>query len=130
MIENHGWTPGYHEGGQKGLLESVSRTYAGVGTLGGLVVPDGSRRLYAGYSHDGARRRYIALTLGDDEFKEWDGRDQAPAEIALRVNAAAEKFADYCRTKNGLPALHSAAQQPEENPEPTNPNPRFPERLH
>lgn len=112
LIDNHGWAPGYFEGaGNTGRMVSVSRSFVGVGP-GGTVVPDGSRRLFAGYTLDIDRRRYIGLSLGDDEINNWDGRDQDPAAIARQVNDAAEKFADEQRAKHGLPPMYATSSTP------------------
>lgn len=105
-----GWKAGYFEGaGETGRMVSVSREFVGVGALGGMAVPDGMRRLFAGYSKDQSKRRYIVLTLGDSQIADWDGRDQDPGEVARLVNEAAEKYADQARLKNGLPALYGVA---------------------
>lgn len=117
LIDNHGWAPGYFEGaGNAGRMVSVSRSFVGVGTIGGMAVPDGTRRLFAGYTRDIDSRRYIVLTLGDAEISDWDGRDQDPAAIARQVNESAEKFADDRRAKNGLPAMYrnGAAAEPQQ----------------
>lgn len=105
-----GWSAGYFEGGKStGRMLSVSREFVGVGAMGGSVVPDGMRRMFAGYNTDQERRRYIALTLGETQIEELDGRDRDPAEVARLINDAAEKYADESRAKNGLPALYAKA---------------------
>jgi hypothetical protein len=119
LIDNHGWAPGYFEGaGNTGRMVSVSRSFVGVGP-GGTVVPDGSRRLFAGYALDIDRRRHIGLSLGDDEINNWDGRDQDPAVIARHVNDAAEKFADEQRAKHGLPPMYAPSSTPATEQKPT-----------
>lgn len=106
LIEHHGWERGYSLG-PSDELSSVSRTFVGVGRLGGMAVPDGARRLYAGYAADAERRRYIALTLGDARILDLDGRDASPADIARLINLKAEQFADEKRVANGLSPLYA-----------------------
>jgi hypothetical protein len=101
LIANHGWeATGEH-------LQSVRRSFIGVGHIGGMIVPDGRRNLVAGYSSDAARRRYIALTLGDSTITDLDGRGEDPADVARQINAAAERYADEKRASNGLPPLYA-----------------------
>lgn len=106
LMDNHGWERGYALGPEGGLT-SVRREFAGVGPLGGMAVPDGTRRLYAGYHDDSQSRRYIALELGDKQIADLDGRDASPAEIARLINLKAEQFADLARLKQGLPAMYA-----------------------
>jgi hypothetical protein len=103
LIANHGW----EATGDQDRLQSVRRTFVGVGHIGGMVVPDGQRNLVAGYSSDAARRRYIALTLGDTVITDIDGRGEDPGDVARRINAAAERYADEKRAGNGLPPLYA-----------------------
>ena len=108
LINTHGWKPGY-QAEEKMHLINVTCEFSDVGYVGGSVVPDGTRRLYAGYSHDSERRRYISLAIADKEIKDWDGRGQDPATIARQVNEAAAKYADENRVKNGLSAIYHTA---------------------
>jgi hypothetical protein len=104
LIAEHGWAAtSDHE-----PFTSVQRSFVGVGFIGGMIVPDGRRNLVAGYARDAARRRYIALSLGDTEIADFDGRDADPADIARQINAAAERYADERRASNGLPSLFTA----------------------
>lgn len=106
LMDNHGWERGYAQGPGGGLT-SVRREFVGVGPLGGMAVPDGTRRLYAGYHDDSQSRRYIALELGDKQIADLDGRDASPAEIARLINLKAEQFADEKRVANGLSPLYA-----------------------
>ncbi|MDK3025121.1 zincin-like metallopeptidase domain-containing protein [Cupriavidus taiwanensis] len=114
LVEKHGWEVAYSGLQEPGRVDSVHRTFEGVGPLGTMTTPNGERRLSAGYHDDAERRRYVTLKLGDQVIGDADGRDQKPEEIARQINAKAEQYADERRVKNGLEPIYSiAAQQAE-----------------
>ncbi len=111
LVEKHGWEVAYSGLQEPGRVESVHRTFEGVGPLGTMTTPNGERRLSAGYHDDAERRRYVTLKLGDQVIGDADGRDQKPEEIARQINAKAEQYADERRVKNGLEPIYSIASQ-------------------
>ena len=104
LIETHGWEAAHVRGGN---ITSVRRQFDGIGPLGTHTTPKGQRNLYAGYGADPDRRRYIALTLGDAQIADLDGRDTTPDRIARLINLAAEQFADERRVKQGLEPIYA-----------------------
>lgn len=111
LVEKHGWEVAYSGLQEPGRVDSVHRTFEGVGPLGTMTTPNGERRLSAGYHDDAERRRYVTLKLGDQVIGDADGRDQKPEEIARQINAKAEQYADERRVKNGLEPIYSIASQ-------------------
>ncbi|HDS1573321.1 TPA: DUF1738 domain-containing protein [Stenotrophomonas maltophilia] len=111
LVEKHGWEVAYSGLQEPGRVDSVHRTFEGVGPLGTMTTPNGERRLSAGYHDDAERRRYVTLKLGDQVIGDADGRDQKPEEIARQINAKAEQYADERRVKNGLEPIYSIATQ-------------------
>ncbi|HRK11127.1 MAG TPA: zincin-like metallopeptidase domain-containing protein [Thauera sp.] len=111
LVEKHGWEVAYSGLQEPGRVDSVHRTFEGVGPLGTMTTPNGERRLAAGYHDDAERRRYVTLKLGDQVIGDADGRDQNPEEIARQINAKAEQYADERRVKNGLEPIYSIASQ-------------------
>jgi len=111
LVEKHGWEVAYTGLQEPGRVDSVHRTFEGVGPLGTMTTPNGERRLSAGYHDDAERRRYVTLKLGDQVIGDADGRDQNPEEIARQINAKAEQYADERRVKNGLEPIYSIASQ-------------------
>uniref|UniRef100_UPI003F5D4FF8 zincin-like metallopeptidase domain-containing protein n=1 Tax=Xanthomonas oryzae TaxID=347 RepID=UPI003F5D4FF8 len=115
LVEKHGWEVAYSGLQEPGRVDSVHRTFEGVGPLGTMTTPNGERRLSAGYHDDAERRRYVTLKLGDQVIGDADGRDQKPEEIARQINANAEQYADQRRVKNGLEPIYSTATQQAES---------------
>ena len=111
LVEKHGWEVAYSGLQEPGRVDSVHRTFEGVGPLGTMTTPNGERRLSAGYHDDAERRRYVTLKLGDQVIGDADGRDQKPEEIARQINAKAEQYADERRVKNGLEPIYGIATQ-------------------
>lgn len=99
LIENHGWDVAQERGG---TVTSVKRQFEGVGPTGTVNTPNGERNLMAGYNADQERRRYIAVSLGDKQIADIDGRDNTPADVARLINIKAEQFADEKRAAQGL----------------------------
>lgn len=114
LVEKHGWEFAYTGLQERGRVDSVRRTFEGVGPLGTMTTPNGERRLSVGYHDDAERRRYITLKLGDQVIGDADGRDQKPEEIARQINAKAEQYADERRVKNGLEPIYSTASHGEQ----------------
>lgn len=107
LVKNHGWEVAYSDLHQKGQVDAVGRMFDGVGPLGTMNTPNGERRLLAGYGADPDSRRYIALTLGDKNIIEIDGRKQSPDEAAKLINSSAEVYADQERVKKGLEPIYA-----------------------
>lgn len=118
LVENHGWEVAYTGLQEPGRVDSVKRSFEGLGPQGGHILPNGERSLYAGYHDDAENRRYITLKLGDQVIGDADGRDQNPQEIARQINAKAEQYADERRVKNGLEPIYSTASLQTEAKEP------------
>lgn len=92
LIADYGW--------RQTTASSVVRQFVGVGP-DGMMAPHGERDLLAGYNADIERRRYIAVTLGDQIIADFDGREGSPQEIAAALNLAAANYADEQRVKRG-----------------------------
>lgn len=104
LVAEYGW-----EYVSEDKSRGVVRQFDGVGFVGGMIAPNGERNLYASYSADPERRRYIAVTLGDTRIVDFDGREASPADIARKVNESAAQFADQKRLKNGLEPIYAGA---------------------
>lgn len=111
LIENHGWQVAYSGLTEPGRVDSLQRTFEGVGPLGTMVTPNGERSLSIGYSADLERRRYVTLQLGAEIITDADGRDANPVEIARQLNATAEQYADQRRARNGLDPIYSNSSE-------------------
>ena len=64
------------------------------------MVPDGTRKIYAGYRFD-ERKRYIAAIFGDDQLFDIDGRDREPADVARELNERVEAWVAERQAANG-----------------------------
>jgi putative DNA primase/helicase len=117
LVEKHGWEVAYTGLQEPGRVDSVHRTFEGVGPLGTMTTPNGERRLSAGYHDDAERRRYVTLKLGGQVIGDADGRDQNAEEVARQINARAEQYADERRVKNGLEPIYSIASQQAQAPQ-------------
>nr|BCT99949.1 DUF1738 domain-containing protein [uncultured bacterium] len=111
LVDNHGWDIAYSGLQEPGRVDSVHRTFEGVGPLGTMNTPNGERRLSAGYHDDPASRRYVTLKMGDQLIGDADGRGQDPEEVARQINARAEQYADERRAVNGLEPIYSISHQ-------------------
>lgn len=111
LVEKHGWEVAYTGLREPGRVDSVQRTFEGVGPLGTMVTPNGERRLSAGYHDDAEHRRHVTLKLGGQVIGDADGHGQDAEEVARQINARAEQYADERRVKNGLEPIYSIALQ-------------------
>lgn len=107
LVDEYGW--------EDTGFDSVVKAFAGVGPLGGELVPDGTRKIYAGYRFDQERKRYISASLGDEELFDIDGRGRDPADIARELNAGVEA---WVATRQNAPAgvKNTVDKTPEQNP--------------
>ena len=108
LVDSYGWEDAGHD--------SVVKAFPGVGPLGGQMVPDGTRKIYAGYRFD-ERKRYIAAIFGDDQLFDIDGRDREPADVARELNERVEVWVAERQASNGYakptPAAAPAADVPD-----------------
>ena len=110
LVDSYGWEDTGHD--------SVVKAFPGVGPLGGQMVPDGTRKIYAGYRFD-ERKRYIAAIFGDDQLFDIDGRDREPADVARELNERVEAWVAERQAANGYakpapaPAAAPAAVAPD-----------------
>lgn len=108
LVDSYGWEDTGND--------SVVKAFPGVGPLGGQMVPDGTRKIYAGYRFD-ERKRYIAAIFGDDQLFDIDGRDREPADVARELNERVEAWVAERQAANGYanpaPAAASAAVVPD-----------------
>lgn len=112
LVDSYGWEDTGND--------SVVKAFPGVGPLGGQMVPDGTRKIYAGYRFD-ERKRYIAAIFGDDQLFDIDGRDREPADVARELNERVEAWVAERQAANGYANPAPAAASAAVVPDPTSP---------